>query len=598
MVVQKTGNGLEDRFHDTAADAGLLFGARQRQRWKHEKVRSCFGGSAFSLLGIPLPPSSAGTRFFAGASPAYVLGFHKLHGRWKQANMAEHRRRRASRRTGSGPARRSQAPRAAPAYVTRRIPFYAYLDEEGLVRLEQQADWLIKEVGLEFREDPQALATWKAAGADVKGTRVRAPEGMIRELCRSAPAEFTQAARNPARSVRIGGTGQVFAPVYGSPFVRDLNGGRRYGSIEDFETLVKLTYMLPALHHGGLVICEPCDVPVSKRHLDMLYAHMRWSDKPHLGAITEMSRAEDSVAMARLLHGDEASQSGCVIMGNVNTNSPLLVDKVVTQAIRVYCGAGQGIIVVPFILSGAMGPVSTAASIAQALAEAMMCCAYSQLVRPGAPFVLGNFLSSMSLKSGAPTFGMPEPVMSNYIVGQLARRLGLPLRCGGALTASKIEDAQAACESADSMHSTVLAGANFILHSAGWLEGGLCTSFEKLVIDADRLGAYQVLLSGLPLDDDALARDAYREVEPAGHFLGCAHTMRNYQTAFYESALSDSENVESWEERGAKDMRRRAFERWTGLIADYEAPPIDPATDEALQDFVARRKAELPDAWY
>lgn len=510
--------------------------------------------------------------------------------------MSDQRRTRKSRRQGSE--QRDRAAPPAPAYVKRQIPFYEFLDEDGLAKLEDQAEWLIQEVGLEFRENPHALDLWKQAGANVDETRVRAPRGMIRELCKTAPSEFAQIARDPARSVRIGGTSQVFAPVYGSPFVRDLEGGRRYGALEDFEKLVKLTHMLPALHHSGFVTCEPCDIPVSKRHLDMLYIHMTCTDKPHLGAITEKSRAEDSVAMARLLHGDDTFSGNCVIMGNVNTNSPLLVDKVATEAIEVYCGSGQGIIVVPFILSGAMGPVSTAASIAQALAEAMMCCAYSQLVRPGAPFVLGNFLSSMSLKSGAPTFGMPEPVMSNYIVGQLARRLGLPLRCGGALTASKVADAQAAAESADSMQSTALAGANFVLHSAGWLEGGLSTGYEKLVIDADRLGGYQVLLSGMPMDDNALARDAYEEVEPAGHFLGCGHTMRNYQTAFYEPALSDSENVESWEERGAKDTQRRAYERWNQLLQEYEAPAIDPATQEALKDFVERRKRELPDAWY
>jgi len=482
--------------------------------------------------------------------------------------------------------------------VKRQIPFFPFADEEALVRLEDQADWLIQEVGLEFRDDEEALRLWREAGADVEGTRVKAPRGMIRELCATAPSEFTQLARNPARSVRIGGTNQVFAPVYGAPFVRDLENGRRYGSIDNLIELVKLTYMLPSLHHGGLVTCEPCDVPVSKRHLDMVYAHMRWSDKPHLGAITEMSRAEDSVAMARILHGDDIMAENCVIMANVNTNSPLLVDKVVTESIRVYSGANQGIIVVPFILGGAMGPVTTAACIAQALAEAMMCCAFTQLVRPGAPFVLGNFLSSMSLKSGAPTFGMPEPVMSNFIIGQLARRLGIPLRCGGALTASKLADAQAAYESADSMLSTVLGGANYVLHAAGWLEGGLCTGYEKLVLDADRLGGYQVLLSGMPMDDNAFARDAYEEVEPSGHFLGCAHTLRNYETAYYDAVMSDSENVESWEERGAKDAQQRAFERWQQMLQDYEAPPIDPAVDEALRDFVARRKRELPDAWY
>ncbi|QIE46325.1 trimethylamine methyltransferase family protein [Pseudohalocynthiibacter aestuariivivens] len=490
------------------------------------------------------------------------------------------------------------APDLASPHVERRLPFFDPINDDGIERLEAQVDWIMQDLGLEFRDDPEALRIWTEAGAKVDGTRVRAPADWIRALCAKAPREFTQVARNPARNVRIGGNHQVFAPIYGAPFVRDLASGRRYGDMESFEKLVKLAYMHPNLHHTGLVICEPCDVPVSHRHLDMVYTHMTRSDKPHLGAITEQSRAQDSVDMAEILHGADFMQENCVIMGNVNTNSPLLVDKVVTQAIQTYCGRGQGIIVVPFILSGAMGPVSTAASVTQAMAEAMMCCAFSQLIRPGAPFVLGNFLSSMSLKSGAPTFGMPEPVLSNYAIGQMARRVGLPLRCGGSLTASKVEDAQAAYESADSMHSTMLAGANFVLHAAGWLEGGLCTGFEKLVMDADRLGSYQKVLAGLDISDEGLARDAYTEVEPAGHFLGCAHTMRNYQTAFYEPALSDSENVESWEDGGSQDMRMRAHARWTGMLAHYEQPDLDEAKDEELRDYIARRKTEIPEAWY
>lgn len=486
----------------------------------------------------------------------------------------------------------------APAYVTRQIPYYAMLDEEALVRIEAQADRLLGQTGVEFRDDPAALALWKNAGADVQGTRVRTPAELVRGLLATAPAEFIQHSRNVARSVRIGGRHQVFAPVYGSPFVRDLERGRRYGTLADFERLVKLTHQLAPLHHSGFVTCEPCDVPVSTRHLDMLFTHMTCTDKPHLGAITEKSRAADSVAMARLLHGDDGFEQRCVIMGNVNTNSPLLVDKVVTEAAAVYCGAGQGIVAVPFILSGAMGPVTTAAAIAQALAEAMIVGAFTQLVRPGAPFVLGNFLSSMNLRSGAPTFGMPEPLMSNLVIGQLARRLNLPLRCGGALTASKVADFQAAAESADSMLSTVLGGANFVLHAAGWLEGGLTTGYEKMVLDADRLGAYEVVLRGLATDDDAVGREAYGDVEPGGHFLGSAHTLGHYTTAFYESALSDSNSVEQWEEQGGKDSQRRAFERWNRLLAEYAPPPLDPARREALADYVARRKSQLPEAWY
>ena len=504
------------------------------------------------------------------------------------------RRARASRT-------RQTAPTGGPAspFVQRSLPFFDPLDAAQIATLEAQVDWIIQDVGIAFRDDPEALDLWRMSGAWIEEDTVRADAAWIRDLCAKAPSQFTQLARNPERSVTIGGTNQVFAPIYGAPFVRDLEGGRRYGDMAAFEQLVKLTYLHPNLHHGGFVTCEPCDVPVSKRHLDMLFAHMTLSDKPHLGAITEMSRAQDSVDMAEIVFGAEVMEDNCVIMGNVNTNSPLLVDKVVTEAIRTYCGRGQGIVVVPFILSGAMGPVSTAASVAQAMAEAMMCCAYAQMIRPGAPFVLGNFLSSMSLKSGAPTFGMPEPVISNYAIGQLARRVGLPLRCGGSLTASKIEDAQAAYESADSMHSTMLAGGNFVLHSAGWLEGGLCTGFEKLIMDADRLGSYQKVLSqGLDASEEALARDAYGEVAPGGHFLGSGHTMRNYQTAFYEPALSDSENVESWEEGGSKDMRRRAYDRWTAMLEAYQPPALDQGLREELAAYVARRKEELPDAWY
>lgn len=487
---------------------------------------------------------------------------------------------------------------AAP-FVTRVLPYFDPLNEEQLRRLEAQVDWILQEVGLAFRDDPEALELWRVSGANVKGDLVRAPADWIRALCAQAPSQFRQLARNPERSVTIGGNHQVFGPVYGSPFVRDLERGRRYGDLAAFRDLVRLTHMLPSLHHGGFVTCEPCDVPVSKRHLDMLLAHMTLSDKPHLGAITEKSRAQDSIDMAEIVFGADVMERNCVIMANVNTNSPLLVDRVVTEAVRVYSSRGQGLVVVPFILSGAMGPVSTAASIAQAMAEAMMVCAYVQLVRPGAPFVLGNFLSSMSLKTGAPTFGMPEPVLSNYVIGQLARRAGLPLRCGGALTASKIEDAQAAYESADSMHSTMLAGAHYVLHAAGWLEGGLCTGFEKLVMDADRLGAYQkILQQGLDTSHEAMARDAYGEVGPGGHFLGSGHTMRHYQDAFYEPKLSDSENVENWEDRGSLDMRARAYDRWNDLLRAYEEPQIDIAMKEELEAFVVKRKEELPDAWY
>ena len=507
------------------------------------------------------------------------------------------KRARSSRRHSA----QQQVALASP-YIQRKLPFFDVLTEDEMVRIDQQVDWMIENIGVAFRDDPVALEIWRSAGitpCGPHGDLIKADAQWIRSLVAKAPKQFTQHSRNPERSVVIGGTNQVFAPIYGAPFVRDLHGGRRYATFDDFEKLVKLAYMHPHLHHTGLVIAEPTDIPVSKRHLDMVYAHLVLNDKPHLGAITEKSRAQDSVDMVEVIFGKEMLDSQVCIMANVNTNSPLLVDRVVTEAIQVYSGRGQAMVVTPFILTGAMGPVSTAASVAQAITETMMCCAFAQIIRPGAPFVMGNFLSSMSLKSGAPTFGMPEPVMSNYVIGQMARRLGLPLRCGGSLTASKIEDSQAAYESADSMHSTMLAGSNFTLHAAGWLEGGLATGFEKLIMDADRLGSYQKVLGvGLETDDNAFARDAYEEVEPGGHFLGSAHTMRNYQDVFYEPHLSDSENVESWEDGGAKDMRARAYDRWNDMLDNYQAPPLDEAKKEELTDYVARRKSELPDAWY
>lgn len=507
------------------------------------------------------------------------------------------RRPRSERR--SKQARVSSPP---SPYIKRVLPYYDVMDEAQIEKLEAQVDWMLENVGVAFRDDPVALDIWRKAGVKPGGEHgdlIKADAQWIRSLCAQAPQQFTQHARNPERSVVIGGSNQVFAPIYGAPFVRDLEGGRRYATFDDFEKLLKLTYMHPNLHHGSFVIAEPTDIPVSKRHLDMVYAHMTLSDKPHLGAITEKSRAQDTVDMVDILFGAERLDRDVCIMANVNTNSPLLVDRVVTEAIQVYSARGQAMVVTPFILTGAMGPVSTAASVAQAVTEVMMVCAFAQLVRPGAPFVMGNFLSSMSLKSGAPTFGMPEPVLSNYMIGQLARRLNLPLRCGGSLTAAKTEDAQAAYESADSMHSTMMAGSNFTLHAAGWLEGGLSTGFEKLIMDADRLGSYQKLSGiGVQDDDNAFARDAYSEVSAGGHFLGSSHTMQNYKTAFYEPALSDSENVERWEDEGAKDMRVRAFEKWNAMLGDYEAPDIDDAKKEELAAYVARRKSELPDAWY
>ncbi|WP_119461964.1 trimethylamine methyltransferase family protein [Rhodospirillaceae bacterium SYSU D60014] len=517
----------------------------------------------------------------------------------EQSTLSADSSRPARRGSEARRARRSERDRQAPPYISRRIPLYDLLGEEGLAALDDHADRILQEIGIEFHGDAECLRLWKEAGADVQGERVRFERGMVRRIIQATtPRQFTQQARNPARSVEIGGDNVVFSPAYGSPFVRDLEGGRRYGSIEDFRNFVKLAYSSPWLHHSGGTICEPVDIPVNKRHLDMVYAHIRWSDKAFMGSVTAPERAEDSIEMCRLLFGAEFVDRNCVILGNINVNSPLVYDVTMTGALRAYAAANQAAVVVPFILGGAMGPVTTAGAIAQAHAEAMVGVALTQLVRPGAPVIYGNFLSSMSLRSGAPTFGMPEPALAYLAVGQLARRLGVPLRCGGSLTASKVADAQAAQESADSLMPALLCGANFILHAAGWLEGGLTMGYEKFVIDADHLGMMHVFTQGLTLDDNAFALDAFREVGPGKHFLGCAHTMANYQTAFYDPEVADNDSFEQWRDAGEKDTQARAHARWKKMLSEYVPPPIDPAVDEALQDFIARKKEAIADAWH
>jgi len=486
----------------------------------------------------------------------------------------------------------------APAYIKRQIPYYELLSEEGLVQIEQTAERILAEVGIDFRGDDEALRLWNEAGAEVEGERVRFAPGLVRQVLKTAPAEFTQHARNPDHSVRIGGDNVVMAPSYGSPFVMDLDKGRRYGTLEDFQNFVKLGYSTPWLHHSGGTVCEPVDVPVNKRHLDMVYSHIRYSDKAFLGSITTPERAEDSIELCRILFGAERLTQDCVIMGNVNVNSPLVWDGITTQVIRTYARANQASVIVPFILGGAMGPVTNAGAIAQALAETMVGCALTQLERPGAPVIFGNFLSSTSLRSGSPTFGTPEPALGSLVIGQLARRLNLPLRCSGSFTTSKLPDAQSGRESSMSMLAAVQCGANFILHSAGFLDSLLSMSYEKFVMDTDFCGAMHTYLGGIPIDTNSLALDAFHEVGPGQHFFGCAHTMANYETAYWESELSDNDAFENWEENGSEDIMIRANKRWKKLLEEYEAPPLDPAIDEALLAFIGEKKVASEDAWY
>ncbi len=503
------------------------------------------------------------------------------------------------RRGGGREARRavrSATVAATLPYLTRSIPPYEILGDDGLETIERNADTILDEVGVEIVDFPEALAIFEGAGARVDGTRVRFPKGMCRDLAASAPSRFTQHARNPDRSVEIGDPHMVLAPAYGSPFVRDLEGGRRYATIEDFRNFAKLTYMSPQLHHAGGTLCEPVDLPVNKRHFDMIYSHIKYSDKPFMGSVTTPERAQDTVDMAKIVFGDDFLAENTAILSLCNANSPLSWDRAMLGSAKVYAENNQASLLTPFILAGAMAPVTVAGTAAQTLAEALAGIAFTQIVRPGAPVVFGSFASSMSMQSGAPTFGTPEPALVLWVVAALARRLGLPFRSGGNLTASKVPDAQAAYESAATFFPTMTAGVNFVLHTAGWLEGGLVMGYEKFILDADMAGMTSALVNGVDLSDNGQAMDALIGTGPGQHYLGTEHTLANFETAFWRSETADGNSFEQWELEGSNDAATRANQRWRQMLSDYEEPPLDDALDQELTSWIQMRKDSFPDS--
>ncbi len=507
-------------------------------------------------------------------------------------------RRRSA--TGGGAARRAERTAVVietAKYIERNIPNFEILDETALKIIETNAEKILEEIGVNFPDNPTAMKLWQDAGATIDGDRVRIPRGLARKLIKTAPSQFTQHARNPEKNVVIGGNNLVFAPVYGPPFFRDYKDGRRYATIGDFQKMVKLIYMSKYLHHSGGTVCEPTDIAVNKRHFDMLYAHMKYSDKPFMGSVTAPERATDSVEMCKILFGADFVRDNTVMTSLININSPMVFDDIMMGAMEVYAKNNQACIISPFIVGGAMAPVSVAGTLTQVLAEALAGVAYNQLVRAGAPVIMGAFVTSIDMNSGAPTFGTPEASKILYGAGQLARRLGLPFRSGGGLCGSKLPDAQAAYESANTLNATLLGGVNFCLHSAGWLEGGLVSSPEKLVMDADQLGALHSLAKGVDVSEDAQALDAIEEVGPGGHYLGCAHTQRNFQSAFWRSNVLDYRPYETWAEDGEKDCFAFAHERVEKLLSDYQQPPLDPAIDEALLAYIAKRKASEKDSF-
>ena len=480
-------------------------------------------------------------------------------------------------------------------YIRRKLPTVDLLSREAIETIVHNAETILEEIGIEFRRDPPSLDLWRAAGADVKGERVRIPRGMCLKLLRTAPREFELCARNPARSVRFGGDATVFSPVGGPPFASDLDRGRRYGTLEDLVNFIKLAHMAPAIHFSGGCMVEPMDIPPNKRQLDIQYSFFRYSDQGCEGTPETRGHAQDAVAIARIVFGEDFTDQHAVILGNINSNSPLTFDGRMLGALRVFAAANQGTIVVPAMLAGAMGPVTPAGCMAELLAETLAGMALTQLVRPGAPVILGSFVGAVSMRSGSPMFGTAEATQMIFATAQLARHLALPCRSGGSLCSSKVADAQAAYESAHTLLPTVLAGVNLVTHAAGWLEAGLVASYEKFVLDIDQLAMMQALAAGMDLSERGQALDAIREVGPGNHFLGCAHTLANFESAFYQSLVADYSPYEQWITEGRTTAEQRANRVWKKMLAEYVDPGIDPSVDEALHEFIARRKAELTD---
>lgn len=498
-------------------------------------------------------------------------------------------RRREQRREG----RRGALQTGPINPLVNKLPLTEVLSPEGVNTIHRASMRLLTETGMLIIDYPPALETFKQNGAKVEGEMVWIDEATLLHFVQQAPATFTQLARNPANNLTIGGRNTIFAPVYGPPFVIDYDRGRRQATIEDFRNFARLTYMAPDLHHAGGTLVEPNDIEVKERHLDMLLAHITLNDKAFMGSVTHADNARDSVTMAEIIFGRETIREAPAVIGLINASSPLRFDDRMFGALEVYARAGQAVIVTPFIIAGAMSPSTMAATLAQQNAEALFGICYAQMLNPGTPCIYGSFLANIDMRSGAPCFGTPENALALYAGAQMARHYNLPYRSGGNFTASRIPDAQAGYESAGTMWPTVQAGTNFVLHAAGWLEGGLIAGYEKFVLDLEMCGILARYVNGIGLTDEDFAWDAFAEVGPGNHFLGAAHTMRHYETAFYQHRVFNMDNYEKWEEEGSHDTYRRANAVWKRMLKQYEAPPLDEAIAEELNAFAEQRRAEI-----
>jgi trimethylamine--corrinoid protein Co-methyltransferase len=477
---------------------------------------------------------------------------------------------------------------------TNRMPRYEILSPDAIGVLDKGWRRIVSEIGLQFAK-PEAVELFRKAGQEVDGETVKFDPDFVLEQVAKAPREFDVQARNPANSVHIGGDQMVFGGVYGCPFVRE-GDVRRDAAMSDFRRLSMLAQSFPQLDTAGGVICEPNDTPLDSRHLDMIYALQTLTDKFYMGNVVSGPNAADTIAMTEILFGGRAAiEQTPATISLINCNSPLRWDDRMLDAQFEYCAANQPVVLTPFLLMGAMSPVTIPAALVQQLAEALTGIALAQLIRPGCPVIFGSFLSNIDMQSGSPSFGTPESGIGLLCTGQLARHFGLPFRTGGGLNASQTCDAQAAYESLMTMLPTFLAGTNFVMHAAGWLEGGLVSCYEKFILDIELLRELRVEFTPLEIDEASLAFGAHEEVGHGGHFLGAAHTMERFRECFYRPLLSSTSNYERWLRMGGKDTTARASEICAKTLEEYEQPPLDSAIDAELQAYVNRRRTELGD---
>jgi len=475
-----------------------------------------------------------------------------------------------------------------------RMPRYEILSEEAMATLDRGWRRIVSEIGVEFIL-PEAVEVFAAAGQKTQDATVWLDPDFVMEQVAKAPREFELQARNRTRNLQVGGDTMAFGSVYGPPFVRD-GDVRREATMADFENFCRLSQSFPQLDSAGGTICEPNDVPLDSRHLDMVLALQTLTDKPYMGSVTSGPNAADTIAMTEILHGGRAAiEETPAVISLINVNSPLRYDDRMLAAMFEYVRAGQPVVITPFLLMGAMSPVSVPASLVQQMAEGLAGIALAQLLRPGCPVVFGSFLSNTDMQSGSPSFGTPESAIGLFCTGQIARSFGLPFRSGGGLTASQTVDAQAAYEAMMTMVPTFLAGTNWVMHSAGWLESGLVSCYEKFVVDIEILRMLQEEFTPLEVDEASLAFDAHTEVGAGGHFLGAAHTLERFRDCFYRPLLSSTENFERWNRLGARDATERAGELWRKTLEEYEQPPLDDGIRAELDAYVTRRRAELGD---